>query len=87
VCSVGCPGILSVDQAVLEFRDSPICLCLLNAGVKGMCHHLSSVHLPISTNRSSVSYLKDHLSSHSTFFLKEYDRFLTGIMAAACHDL
>jgi hypothetical protein len=30
LCSPGCPGIHCVDQAGL---------CLLNAGIKGVCHH------------------------------------------------
>jgi hypothetical protein len=38
LCSPGCPGTHSVDQAGLELRKSA-CLCLPSAGIKGMCHH------------------------------------------------
>jgi hypothetical protein len=38
LCSLGCPGTHFVDQASLELRKST-CLCLLSAGIKGMCHH------------------------------------------------
>jgi hypothetical protein len=37
LCSPGCPGTHSVDQAGLEHRDHA-CLCLLSAGIKGICH-------------------------------------------------
>ena len=37
MCSPGCSGTHSVDQAGLELRNSPA--CLPSAGIKGMCHH------------------------------------------------
>jgi hypothetical protein len=36
LCSHGCPGTHSVDQAGLELK---CCLCLPSAGIKGMRHH------------------------------------------------
>lgn len=36
MCSLGCPGTRYVDQASLGL----ICLCLLNAEIDGMCHHV-----------------------------------------------
>jgi hypothetical protein len=36
LCSPGCPGTHSVDQAGLELRA---CLCLPIAGIKGLRHH------------------------------------------------
>ena len=39
LCSPDCPGIRSVDQAGLKLTDISICLCLLSAGIKGVCHH------------------------------------------------
>ena len=38
LCSPGCPGTHSVDQAGLELRDD--CLCLSFAGITGVCYHL-----------------------------------------------
>jgi hypothetical protein len=38
LCSPGCPGTHSVDQAGLELWNPPS-LCLPSAGIKGMCHH------------------------------------------------
>jgi hypothetical protein len=37
LCSPGCPGTHSVDQAGLELRNLPA--CLPSAGIKGVCHH------------------------------------------------
>jgi hypothetical protein len=38
LCSPGCPGTCSIDQAGLELTE--ICLPLpLSAGIKGVCHH------------------------------------------------
>jgi hypothetical protein len=34
LCSPGCPGTHSVDQADLELRNLPA-----SAGIKGVCHH------------------------------------------------
>ena len=39
LCSSGCPGTHSVDQAGLKLRNPPACLCLPSAGIKGLCHH------------------------------------------------
>jgi hypothetical protein len=39
LCSSGCPGTHSVDQAGPELT----CLCLLSAGTKGVFHHLVRV--------------------------------------------
>ncbi|GAB1298665.1 Protein RFT1 homolog [Apodemus speciosus] len=38
LCSPGCPGTHSVDQAGLELQKST-CLCLPSAGITGMRHH------------------------------------------------
>jgi hypothetical protein len=38
LCSPGCPGTHSVDQAGLELRNPPH-LCLPSAGIKDMRHH------------------------------------------------
>ncbi|GAB1296005.1 Glutamine--fructose-6-phosphate aminotransferase [Apodemus speciosus] len=38
LCSPGCPGTHSVDQAGLELKKSA-CLCLPSAGIKGVRHH------------------------------------------------
>jgi hypothetical protein len=40
LCSPGCPGTHSVDQAGLELRNPPASVCLLSAGIKGMCYHV-----------------------------------------------
>jgi hypothetical protein len=37
LCSLGCLGTHSVDQAGLELKSA--CLCLPSAGIKGVCHH------------------------------------------------
>jgi hypothetical protein len=37
LCSPGCPGTHSVDQAGLKLRNLP--LCLPSAGIKGMRHY------------------------------------------------
>jgi hypothetical protein len=37
LCSPGCPGTHSVDQADLEQKST--CLCLPSAGIKGVHHH------------------------------------------------
>jgi hypothetical protein len=37
VCSPSCPGTSSIDQAGLIFTMI-LCLCLLSAGIKGVCH-------------------------------------------------
>ena len=40
LCSPGCSGTCSVDQAGLELKRSAcFCLCLLSAGITGVCHH------------------------------------------------
>jgi hypothetical protein len=36
LCSPGCPGTHSVDQADLELKISD---CLQYAGIKSLCHH------------------------------------------------
>ena len=41
--SSGCPGTHSVDQAGLEHRDPPTCLCFLSAGIKGVRHRPAPV--------------------------------------------
>jgi hypothetical protein len=38
LCSPGCPGTHSVDQAGPRTQRFA-CLCLSSAGIKGMCHH------------------------------------------------
>jgi hypothetical protein len=38
--SPGCPGAHFVDQAGLELR-----ICLLSAGIKGVCHHARLVYI------------------------------------------
>ena len=38
LCSPGCSGTHSVDQADLNSQRS-VCLCFPNAGIKAMCHH------------------------------------------------
>jgi hypothetical protein len=40
LCSPGCPGTCSVDQAGLKLKRST-CLCLPSAGIKRMHHHPS----------------------------------------------
>jgi hypothetical protein len=37
LCSLGCPGTCSVDQAVFKLISA--CLSLLGAGMKTVCHH------------------------------------------------
>jgi hypothetical protein len=37
LCSPGCPGTHSVDQAGLELKFT--CLCLPSAGIKGVLYH------------------------------------------------
>jgi hypothetical protein len=39
LCSPGCPGTHSVDQAGLELRNPPASLCFPSVGIKGVCHH------------------------------------------------
>jgi hypothetical protein len=39
LCSRSCPGTHSVNQAGLKLR-APTGLCLLSAGIKGVCHLL-----------------------------------------------
>jgi hypothetical protein len=43
--SPGCPGTHAVDQAGLELRNPPACLCLSSAGIKGVHHHLPSKNI------------------------------------------
>ena len=49
LCSLGCP----VDQAGLELRNPPACLCLPSAGIKGVRHlarlgsFLMGLHSPV----------------------------------------
>ena len=38
LCGPGYPGTSSVDQVALELTEIT-CLCLLSAGIKGMCYH------------------------------------------------
>jgi hypothetical protein len=50
--SPGCPGTHSVDQAGLDLKKSA-CLCLTNAGIKGVSHHCLA-YLLIYTNNKTI---------------------------------
>jgi hypothetical protein len=47
LCSPGCPGTNSVNQAVLETQKSA-CLCLPSAGIKGVRHHCLALYFYVS---------------------------------------
>jgi hypothetical protein len=60
LCSLGCPGTHSVDQAGLELKRST-CLCLPSAVIKGVHHHQSQSlmysHLESQTVKTECSFL------------------------------
>ena len=45
LCSSGCPGTHSVDQASLELRNPPVSASLPSAGIKGVRHHHPALKL------------------------------------------
>jgi hypothetical protein len=53
LCSPGCPGTHSVDQAGLKLRNPPA--CLLSAGIKGVCHH-HPAHSSLLTPHPTMAY-------------------------------
>jgi hypothetical protein len=72
LCSPGCLGTHSVDQAGLELRNSPV--CLPSAGIKGMCHHArlpflkTQLHFYYFNNCSLYRFLQWKSSGGLFFF-------------------
>ena len=46
LCSLGCPGTHSVDQAGLELRNPPV------PASQGVCHHFKTDYCPSSPTRT-----------------------------------
>jgi hypothetical protein len=63
LCSPGCPGTHSIDQAGLELRVTPLtCLCLPSAVIIGLHHHYPRIHLNLIMSTYNLWPIKPHCS-------------------------